>query len=84
MGPAALAEQLWFRTEKPRHLGVGYQDREKNTPMKSDAIFRLTKPIVSVAAMTLVLLHPFAREVMGQRGKAKIWLTPSFRCYRRR
>src|SRR5271157_6014029 len=36
---------------------VGYQDREKQTPMKSDAIFRLasmTKPIVSVAAMMLV------------------------------
>lgn len=36
---------------------VGYQDREKKTPMKSDAVFRLasmTKPIVSVAAMTLV------------------------------
>src|SRR5215471_5639453 len=24
---------------------------------------------------------PVAREVMGQRGKAKIWLTPSFCCY---
>jgi CubicO group peptidase (beta-lactamase class C family) len=36
---------------------VGYQDREKQTPMKVDAIFRLasmTKPIVSVAAMMLV------------------------------
>src|ERR1700730_18440001 len=28
-----------------------------------------------------ILLHPFARDVMGQRGKAEIWLTPSFRCY---
>src|ERR1700720_2772730 len=28
-----------------------------------------------------ILLHPFARDVVGQRGKAEIWLTPSFRCY---
>jgi CubicO group peptidase (beta-lactamase class C family) len=36
---------------------VGFQDREKKTAMNTDAIFRLasmTKPIVSVAAMTLV------------------------------
>jgi CubicO group peptidase (beta-lactamase class C family) len=36
---------------------IGFQDRAKNTAMKQDAIFRLasmTKPIVSVAAMTLV------------------------------
>src|SRR5271167_2021039 len=36
---------------------VGFQDREKKIPMKTDAIFRIasmTKPIVSVAAMTLV------------------------------
>src|SRR4051794_25002323 len=36
---------------------IGYQDREKQTPMKTDAIFRLasmTKPIVSVAVMMLV------------------------------
>jgi CubicO group peptidase (beta-lactamase class C family) len=36
---------------------IGFQDRVKKTPMKSDAIFRLasmTKPIVSVAAMELV------------------------------
>src|SRR5437879_748268 len=36
---------------------IGYQDREKKTAMKKDAIFRLasmTKPIVSVAAMMLV------------------------------
>jgi CubicO group peptidase (beta-lactamase class C family) len=36
---------------------VGFQDREKKIPMKTDAIFRLasmTKPVVSVAAMTLV------------------------------
>jgi len=35
---------------------LGYQDREKKTPMKADSIFRLasmTKPIVSVAAMIL-------------------------------
>jgi len=35
---------------------IGYQDRGKNIPMKTDAIFRLasmTKPIVSVAVMTL-------------------------------
>jgi CubicO group peptidase (beta-lactamase class C family) len=35
----------------------GYQDREKQVVMKPDAIFRiasLTKPLVSVAAMTLV------------------------------
>jgi CubicO group peptidase (beta-lactamase class C family) len=33
---------------------VGFQDREKKIPMKTDAIFRLasmTKPIISVAAM---------------------------------
>ena len=36
---------------------IGFQDREKKIPMKTDAIFRLasmTKPVVSVAAMTLV------------------------------
>lgn len=36
---------------------IGFQDRDKKTPMKTDAIFRLasmTKPIVSVAAMLLV------------------------------
>ena len=36
---------------------IGFQDRVKKTPMKTDAIFRLasmTKPIVSVAAMELV------------------------------
>ncbi len=35
---------------------IGYQDREKQTPMKTDTIFRLasmTKPIVSVAVMML-------------------------------
>jgi len=35
---------------------VGYQDREKKIPMKTDAVFRLfsmTKPVASVAAMTL-------------------------------
>ncbi|HXN52316.1 MAG TPA: serine hydrolase domain-containing protein [Candidatus Acidoferrum sp.] len=35
---------------------VGYQDREKRTPMKADAIFRIasmTKPITSVAVMML-------------------------------
>ena len=44
----------------------GYQDREKQLPMKADAIFRIasmTKPIVSVAAMMLVeegKLHLYA------------------------
>src|SRR3954471_769518 len=36
---------------------IGYQDREKKTPMKSDAIFRIysmTKPVATVAAMMLV------------------------------
>ena len=36
---------------------IGFQDREKKTAMKKDAIFRMasmTKPIISVAAMTLV------------------------------
>ena len=40
----------YFRT-------IGFQDREKQTPIKADTIFRLasmTKPIVSVAAMMLV------------------------------
>src|SRR5258706_11399870 len=35
---------------------LGYQDREKNIPMKPDAIFRIasmTKPITSVAVMML-------------------------------
>jgi CubicO group peptidase (beta-lactamase class C family) len=35
---------------------LGYQDREKKTPMKTDAIFRIasmTKPIVSLAVMML-------------------------------
>jgi CubicO group peptidase (beta-lactamase class C family) len=35
---------------------LGYQDREKRTPMKADAIFRIasmTKPITSVAVMML-------------------------------
>jgi CubicO group peptidase (beta-lactamase class C family) len=49
---------------------VGFQDRDKHTPMKKDALFRLasmTKPIVSVAAMLLVeegkldLLAPVAK-----------------------
>jgi CubicO group peptidase (beta-lactamase class C family) len=36
---------------------LGFQDREKQTPMARDAIFRIasmTKPLVSVAFMTLV------------------------------
>jgi CubicO group peptidase (beta-lactamase class C family) len=36
---------------------IGFQDRDKKTPMNKDALFRLasmTKPIVSVAAMMLV------------------------------
>src|SRR6516164_540457 len=49
---------LIARGEKIAYLqAVGYQDREKKTPMKVDAIFRLasmSKPIVSVAAMMLV------------------------------
>jgi CubicO group peptidase (beta-lactamase class C family) len=35
---------------------IGYQDREKKTPMKQDAIFRIysmTKPVASVAVMML-------------------------------
>jgi len=62
---------LIARGEKIAYLqAVGYQDREKKTPMKVDAIFRLasmTKPIVSVAAMMLVeegkldLLAPVAQ-----------------------
>ena len=38
------------------HQAVGYQDREKKTPMKLDAIFRIysmTKPIATVAVMML-------------------------------
>src|SRR5437868_8864241 len=49
---------LIARGDKIAYLqAIGYQDREKKTPMKIDAIFRLasmTKPIVSVAAMMLV------------------------------
>ena len=28
-----------------------------------------------------ILQHPLTRDVMGQRGEAKIWFTPSFHCY---
>src|SRR5207237_6922892 len=49
---------LIARGDKIAYLrAIGYQDREKKTPMKTDAIFRLasmTKPIVSVAAMMLI------------------------------
>jgi CubicO group peptidase (beta-lactamase class C family) len=49
---------LIARGDKIAYLrAIGYQDREKQMPMKTDAIFRLasmTKPIVSVAAMMLV------------------------------
>ena len=54
---------------------LGYQDREKKTLMKPDAIFRfasMTKPITSVAIMMLAeegqidLLAP-AREAAGRR-----------------
>jgi len=27
-----------------------------------------------------ILQHPLTRDVMGQRGEAKIWFTPSFHC----
>ena len=49
---------LIARGDKIAYLrAIGYQDREKQMPMKTDAIFRLasmTKPIVSVAVMMLV------------------------------
>jgi CubicO group peptidase (beta-lactamase class C family) len=49
---------LIARNDKLAYVeAIGYQDREKKTAMKQDAIFRLasmTKPIVSVAAMMLV------------------------------
>src|SRR4051812_15577751 len=49
---------LIARGDKIAYLrAIGYQDREKKTPMKTDAIFRLasmTKPIVYVAVMMLV------------------------------
>jgi CubicO group peptidase (beta-lactamase class C family) len=49
---------LIARGDKIAYLrAIGYQDRDKKTPMKTDAIFRLasmTKPIVSVAVMMLV------------------------------
>ena len=38
-------------------------------------------PEVGFEDSCIFLPHPFARDVMGQRGEAKIWLTPSFRCY---
>jgi CubicO group peptidase (beta-lactamase class C family) len=69
--PRYGAVLLIARGEKIAYLqAIGYQDREKKTPMKVDAIFRLasmTKPIVSVAAMMLVeegkldLLAPVAQ-----------------------
>ncbi len=62
---------LIARGDKIAYLrAVGFQDREKKIPMKTDAIFRLasmTKPIVSVAAMMLAeegqldLLAPVAK-----------------------
>src|SRR3954470_12867491 len=49
---------LIARGDKIAYLqAIGYQDRDKKTPMKTDAIFRLasmTKQIVSVAVMMLV------------------------------
>jgi CubicO group peptidase (beta-lactamase class C family) len=48
---------LIARGDKIAYLqAIGYRDREKQTPMKTDTIFRLasmTKPIVSVAVMML-------------------------------
>ena len=41
----------------PGQKTLGYRDRDRGDPMRPDAIFRLysmTKPIVTVAAMTLV------------------------------
>jgi CubicO group peptidase (beta-lactamase class C family) len=52
------AVMLIARNDKIAYFrAIGFQDRVKKTPMKTDAIFRLasmTKPIVSVAAMQLV------------------------------
>jgi CubicO group peptidase (beta-lactamase class C family) len=52
------AVMLIARNDKIAYFqAIGFQDRVKKTPMKTDAIFRLasmTKPIVSVAAMELV------------------------------
>jgi CubicO group peptidase (beta-lactamase class C family) len=52
------AVMLIARGDKVAYFqAIGFQDREKKTEMKTDAIFRLasmTKPIVSVAVMTLV------------------------------
>ena len=49
---------LIARNDKVAYLhAFGFRDRERNLPMTTDAIFRLasmTKPIVTVAAMTLV------------------------------
>jgi len=56
---------------------VGFEDRAKQTPMKKDAIFRLasmTKPIVSVAMMSLVeegkvdLLAPVSKYLPEFKG----------------
>jgi CubicO group peptidase (beta-lactamase class C family) len=51
------AVMLIARNDKVAYLqAVGFQDREKKIPMKTDAIFRLasmTKPIVVTAAMIL-------------------------------
>ncbi|MBV9553594.1 MAG: beta-lactamase family protein, partial [Alphaproteobacteria bacterium] len=52
------AVMLIERNDKIAYFqAVGFEDRVKKTPMKTDALFRLasmTKPIVSVAAMELV------------------------------
>ena len=49
---------LIARNDKVAYFkAVGFRDRERKVPMTGDSIFRIasmTKPIVSVAAMTLV------------------------------
>jgi hypothetical protein len=43
MGPAALAEQLWFRTEKPRHLEVTMR-REDGTTLAESKDVMVVRP----------------------------------------
>jgi hypothetical protein len=62
LGELPGAVLLIARGEKIAYLqAVGYQDREKKTPMKVDAIFRLasmTKPIVSVSKAACATAPP--------------------------
>jgi CubicO group peptidase (beta-lactamase class C family) len=55
--PTAKPEVIGLSPAKLQRLTDGFQDREKQIPMKPDSIFwiaSLTKPVATVAAMMLV------------------------------